>query len=267
IRKPSVGPRWLIASQRIVAEPNCHSLGGVSRNETSQGSSRPSTGDSGAEMYRATRFSSDASGEAGPQIVMSASERKQGGKNIRPWMWSRCRWGGRRLRWGEEGFDARRDREVESERADAGPRVEDHVLATCERELDARRVAAVTVHLGPRGGHGTPRAPHLDPHAWSSRLPSPCGQKKIMAPEDPSSEATIGNALDWISRLSPLADLIVNTACAGRPSRTARVVGSSSSSTGFPWESNGPYVEVHSSGLILPTSSNERPSSAPAASL
>ena len=48
IRKPRVGPRWLTASVWIVAEPICHSLGGVSRKETEQGSSRTSTGDSGS---------------------------------------------------------------------------------------------------------------------------------------------------------------------------------------------------------------------------
>ena len=39
-----------LSDDEIVAEPIVHSLGGVSRNETSHGSSRTSTGDSGAEM-------------------------------------------------------------------------------------------------------------------------------------------------------------------------------------------------------------------------
>jgi hypothetical protein len=51
-------------------------------------------------MYRATRASSDASGDAGPQIVIRDSDRKQGGKNISPWMWSRWRWVSRMLIFG-----------------------------------------------------------------------------------------------------------------------------------------------------------------------
>jgi hypothetical protein len=46
------------------------------------------------------RCSSEASGEAGPQIVIRESLRKQGGKNISPWMWSRCRWVSRMLMFG-----------------------------------------------------------------------------------------------------------------------------------------------------------------------
>jgi hypothetical protein len=43
------------------------------------------------------RSSREASGDDGPQIVISESERKQGAKNIRPWMWSRWRWVSRML--------------------------------------------------------------------------------------------------------------------------------------------------------------------------
>ena len=162
-----------------------------------------------------------------------------------PWMWSRCRWVSRMF---TVAMDPVRSRPsvrmpVPASRITCSPLV--------ERELHARRVAPVAVHLRPRGRDRSARAPDLDPHE-SSPLSSSRGQKKIIAPEDPSSEATIGNALDSIERLLPLADLIVNTACAGRPSRTARVVGSSSSSTGFPFASNGPYVDVHSSGAHPP---------------
>ena len=45
-RRPAVGHR--LGADR--AEPISHSVAGVSRNETSQGSSRTSTGESGAEM-------------------------------------------------------------------------------------------------------------------------------------------------------------------------------------------------------------------------
>jgi len=41
---------WQIGDVTIRAEPISHSLAGVSRKDTSQGSSRTSTGDSGAEM-------------------------------------------------------------------------------------------------------------------------------------------------------------------------------------------------------------------------
>ena len=44
-----------------------------------------------------------ASGELGPQIRIVDSARKQGGKNIRPWMWSRCRWVSRMLIRGMSG--------------------------------------------------------------------------------------------------------------------------------------------------------------------
>src|SRR3954454_1216230 len=166
----------------------------------------------------------------------------------------------------EQDVHVGRNRQVQAQRADAGAGVEDDVLAARERELHARRVTPVSVHLRPRRRNRSASSPDLESHVRSLRLPS-WGQKKIIAPEEPSSDATIGKALDSISRMAPLAERIVNTAWAGRPSRTARVVGRSSSGSGVPLESNGPYVVVHSSGDIRPTSSNERPRRAPAASL
>ena len=69
-----------------------------------------------------------------------------------------------------------------------------------EGELHAGRVPAVAVHLRPRGGDRASRAPDLDPHrGTSSPLFAFRGQKRIIAPEDPSSEATIGKVLDSIS--------------------------------------------------------------------
>jgi hypothetical protein len=50
IRYPSVGPRWVTDAARSVAGPICHSVVGASRKATWDGSSRTSTGDSGAEM-------------------------------------------------------------------------------------------------------------------------------------------------------------------------------------------------------------------------
>ena len=71
-------------------------------------------------------------------------------------------------------------------------------------ELHAGRVPAVAVHLRPRRRNRASRSPDLDPHRRTSSPPfASSGQKKIIAPEDPCSEATIGKALDSISCSSP----------------------------------------------------------------
>jgi predicted metal-dependent phosphoesterase TrpH len=96
---------------------------------------------------------------------------------------------------------------------------------------------------------------------------SPSAQKRTIAPEEPRSEATIGNALASISCFWPPAAMIVKVACAGRPMRIASVVFRASTSIGLPSTSKGPNAFVHSSASMRPFSSNERPSSAEAASL
>src|SRR5204863_9872488 len=139
----------------------------------------------------------------------------------------------------QQDVHVRRAGQVEAQRADPGAGVEDDVLAARQGDLHAGGIAAVAIHLGPGRRDRSASSPDLEPPGLALPLRS-CGQKKIIAPDDPSSEATIGKALDSISCLPPLAERIVNTACAGRPSRTARVVGSSSSSTGWPFALNGP---------------------------
>jgi len=57
-----------------------------------QGARGPRQGRGGPRCSARFRSSSEASGDDGPQIVILDSDRKQGAKNIRPCMWSRCRW-------------------------------------------------------------------------------------------------------------------------------------------------------------------------------
>ena len=121
-------------------------------------------------------------------------------------------------------------------RRGSGPR------RSSRHDLHAGGVPAVAVHLRPRGRDRASRAPDLDPHRRASSPPFVArgGQKRIIAPEDPSSEATIGKALDSISCSSPLAERIRNTAWAGRPLRTAWVAGRSSSGDRLAVVAEGP---------------------------
>ena len=73
------------------------------------------------------------------------------------------------------------------------------------RQLHAGRVAAVAVHLRARRRDRATRPPDLEPHSRCRRSRS-SGQNRIIAPEEPCSEATIGNALASIFRLSPPGD-------------------------------------------------------------
>ena len=82
-------PLWVTDPARMEADPIRHSVVSVSRKEGWHGSSRTSTGDSGAEMNRAIRSSSDPSGDAGPHTTIFDWGRNMGAKNISPWMWSR----------------------------------------------------------------------------------------------------------------------------------------------------------------------------------
>ena len=139
--------------------------------------------------------------------------------------------------------------QVDAERPDAGAGVEDQLLAARERDLDAGRVAAVAVHLRPRRRDGAARAPDLDLHQPPSPF-SESGQKRIIAPDDPCSEATIGNALASIEIRSPLAARIVKVPCAGRPARIASVVARPSTSSGVAVlveraERRGPLLGAH----------------------
>src|SRR5262245_57649193 len=88
-----------------------------------------------------------------------------------------------------------RGREAQAQGPDPGAGIEQQLLAAVQEELDRGRVAAVAVHLRSRCGNRAPGAPDPDLHALSAFCSS-VGQNRIMAPEEPSSEATIGNALD-----------------------------------------------------------------------
>ena len=111
---------------------------------------------------------------------------------------------------GAPGFPSRR-RAAAARRCRAGP-----APKTCCRRSDS----------SPAPVPGPSRAPPqtLTFMVSASPRPSSVGQNRTIAPEDPSSEATIGNALDAISRSATPAERMRNTACAGLPSRTAYVV-------------------------------------------
>src|SRR5262249_56751173 len=93
-----------------------------------------------------------------------------------------------------------------------------------------------------------------------------CVQKTIIAHHRPPSE-TIGSALASISYSSPLVERILKCPCAGRPRRRALVISRSSIDMTSPVSPKGESVRLHSEASICPDSSNEIPSSAPAASL
>src|SRR5436190_23534261 len=141
---------------------------------------------------------------------------------------------------GEEDVDARRADQVQAQGPDPRARVENQLLAVSEVELDARGVAPVAVHLRSRRGYRAPGAPDLDPHPSAPEPVFASGAKKRIAPEDPSSDATIGKALDSITCSAPRDDRIRKTAWAARPLRIASVVVSSSSPNGLPSSPNGP---------------------------
>ena len=86
------------------------------------------------------------------------------------------------------------------------------VLAARQGELDARRVAAVAVHLRPGRRDRAARAPDLDPHHRRPR--SPRAARTGSSPRTiPCSEATIGKALASISMLARRSAVrIVNAA-------------------------------------------------------
>src|SRR5204863_7839969 len=124
----------------------------------------------------------------------------------------------------EQDVDVRRVGQAQPQVSDARAGVEDELLAAVQDELNRRGVAAVAVHLRPWSRNRAASSPDLDPHR--PRSPSslfPIGQNRIIAPEEPSSEATIGKALDSISCSAPLAERIRNTPWAGRPLRIAWV--------------------------------------------
>ena len=89
----------------------------------------------------------------------------------------------------------------------------------------------------------------------------------IIAPDVPSGLATIGKAAASIGCCGFDCVLIRKLPCAGRPSRMAFVRLTSSNSSGSPSPESGPNAAVHSSAVICPASSNERPRTAAAASL
>src|SRR5215212_2963008 len=138
----------------------------------------------------------------------------------------------------EQDVDPRSSQEFEPQRANSRAGVEDQLLATREHDLHAGGVAAVAVHAGAGSRYRSACSPDLDLHVSL--------QKKIIAPEVPSSEATMGTALASIPWFSPSADRILNRAWAGRPSRIDALNGRSRTLTGFPSSAKGPNVAVHS---------------------
>ena len=103
-----------------------------------------------------------ASGEAGPQITISACVRKSGAKKARPWMWSRCRWVSSRLiRVGSSGSARPRPRMPV-------PASSDQQRAVGEGDADAGGVAAVADRLRAGGGDRAARPPEVDLHAAAS---------------------------------------------------------------------------------------------------
>ena len=96
-------------------------------------------------------------------------------------------------------------------------------LAVVERDLDAGRVAAVAVHLRPRGRNRAARAPDLDLHAVLSDSSSSRRPEEDHRARGSLLGATIGKALTSIvvlARRRPSG--CVNSRAPGRPSRTRR---------------------------------------------
>ena len=117
----------------------------------------------------------------------------------------------------------RRGGQVEAERADPGARVEDQVLAAVEGELHAGRVAAVAVHLRPRGGDRASRAPDLDLHRRAS---SP--RVRVQRPEEDHRPG--GSLLGGDDREGAGLDLVLRSArrtdpehAVGRPALAHRL--------------------------------------------
>src|SRR4029450_12833564 len=85
----------MIAFEEKRAPSICHSDSDASWYSIDAGTSERGTGNKGGEKYVAMRSSSEATGEAGPQMCSSVCLRQIGSNIPSPSRWARGKWGGR----------------------------------------------------------------------------------------------------------------------------------------------------------------------------
>src|SRR5262249_60853011 len=115
---------------------------------------------------------------------------------------------------------------LDTERPEAGARVEPQVLAAVELQLDAAGVAAIAHGVGSRRGERAAATPYAGTH-YALPFRSSGGQNTVTTPCSSFCTPNNGYAVALTTRVSPSKQVASTTLCAGRRWKNARPAGES----------------------------------------